>query len=105
VNSRERTLKVDTEDPIIDDVSLSPADGDTFSSRYVTFNVELSERVKELYYFDEDLNRKRTLCRNCQYYGPRRLRFSAESDHEITFHATDYAGNEADPIESFFSLI
>jgi hypothetical protein len=96
VKSRPRTIIPDVTDPVI--TILSPEDNETYNS-YVNFNIELSEKVKKLWYEDLDTGYTRTLCTNCDSYN-RRKRFR-DGEYSFNFIAEDFVGNTNDLDLSF----
>jgi len=104
VNSRPRTLRVDTVAPEFTNLATMLPEDIGVYSRYVPFLIQLDERVSRLYYVDEWTGYERTLCRGCSRYGLRNIRM-AEGDYDITIYAEDYAGNQANPIEMTFEVI
>lgn len=73
----------------------SPAYGSILNSRYVGFDILLSEEVKTLEYMDNNDSRPKfsRFCSRCSKYNMRKS-FSY-GEHNLLIKAEDYAGNEA----------
>jgi len=81
-------IYVDSTSPSV--VIHSPSNR-VYDSRKVVIDVKISEKVELLEYSDNE-GRYRKLCKNCDSYSKT---FSfRDGIHQLTFRATDYAGNE-----------
>ncbi len=96
VKSRPRYIYVDISPPKF--TVWRPQNNSTFV-KYALFDIDLSEKVRELSYTDMDTGRTRILCRNCDRYN-RRLRLFPREYH-VRFNAVDYAGNTNYEVREF----
>ena len=93
------TAMVDAEIP---NMTINSIDNlDVFNERRVLIDIDLTEEVKSFGYIDNSDRRPRfrRLCGKCSGY--ERERSFARGLHEVTFQATDYAGNTVEKTRTF----
>ena len=105
VTSRPISVRVDTVQPVL--AVNSPVEDGNYS-RYVNFNISISEKVKSLKYYDssETSPSWKSLCSNCEEYGKSALKRKSFSNgpHNLTIRAEDYAGNADEEKRNFVSV-